>query len=84
MYYHTERNHQRKDNVLLFPQAIVISQPIQYSVANDWVAYFATTIGRRHGGVDEFFDHAGSQRGVVAPAPLLACRVPPPRPKSFD
>jgi len=31
-------------------QSLISRQPIPYSVANDWVVYFATTIDRRHNG----------------------------------
>ena len=53
-------NHQGTDNVLLFPPESLISrQPIPYSVANDWVVHFATTIDRWHNWTNEYFDHAG-------------------------
>src|SRR5580765_6670919 len=58
MHYHQERNHQGKDNLLLFPLPI---QPLRRKqgncdVENDWAACSNTTNARRHDCTFELFD----------------------------
>ena len=47
-HYHAERNHQGKDNVLLFPPAIQASAaPGTCNAVSDWVGSCVITIKRR-------------------------------------